>query len=81
MTDFSLQIKKCHQDSDFLTTILDVDSLFTIILLDKTNQIRIENSCNGKEYPTNISMPDFHNLNNITTKRPFLCLATNIINM
>ena len=81
MIDFNLQIKKSQQDPDLLITILDIDSLFTIILLDKTNQICIENSCTGKEYPTNISMPDFRNLNNITTKNPFLCLATNIINM
>ena len=61
-------------------TSLDIDSLFTNILLDETIEICVDKLYNNNENPPNISKHDFHNLLNIVTKESFLCLATNIIN-
>ena len=59
---------------------LDIDSLFTNILLDETIEICVDKLYNNNENPPNIPKHDFYNLLNIVTKESFLCLATNIIN-
>lgn len=42
--------------------ILEVDSLFTLILLDETNRTFIQNLHNNNENPTNISKYNFRYL-------------------
>ena len=47
---------------------LEVDSLFTSILLDETINICVDNLYNDKKNPPNIPKQDFRDLLNIATK-------------
>ena len=47
---------------------LEVDSLFTSILLDETINICVDNLYNDNKNPPNIPKQDFHDLLNIATK-------------
>ena len=50
---------------------LDIDSLFTIIHLDETIDICVDNLYNDNENPTNIPKHDFRNFLNIAAKESF----------
>ena len=50
---------------------LDVDSIFTNIVLDKTMYIYVDKLYNDKENPCNIANHDFRNLLNTATKESF----------
>ena len=61
----------CQQDSNLHMASLDVDSLFTNILLDETIDICVDNLYNDNENTPSIPKHDFCNLLNIAIKKSF----------
>ena len=65
---FHLAEEICQQDPNLQMANLDVGSLFTIIFLNETIDICIDNLCNGNKNPPDIPKHDFRNLLSIAIK-------------
>ena len=63
--------ESCQQDSNLHMVSLDVDSLFTNILLEETIDIFVDNLYNDNEDLPNIRKHTFRNFLNIATKETF----------
>ena len=61
----------CQHNPDWHMASLDVDFLFTNILLHEIIDICIDNLYNGNQNPSNIPKHDFSNLFNTATKESF----------
>ena len=70
----------CKQDPSLYTASLDVDSLFTNVLLNETIDISIHRLYKDDENTTKIPKDVFCNLFTMAIKESFFCLTTNFIN-